>query len=135
MPLLLESDYEKLEAMGLVFTEDEPNRFLIFRGYALQEGVYTVSECDVLVVIPANYNQAGNDMFWTYPRLTRADGKVIPNTCNPGGGDNRTFEGKEYCRWSRHWNRGGSVWRSGVDDIETIQRRVEWALQHPDADK
>lgn len=135
MALLLERDYEKLEKMGLIFTEDESHRFLIFRDYALQEGIYTVPECNVLVVIPPNYNQAGNDMFWTFPRLIRLDGKIIPQTNSPGGGDNRTFEGNEYCRWSRHWNKGASVWRPGIDDIETIQRRIEWALQHPDADR
>lgn len=133
MPLLLEGDYAKLAEMGLVYTEDEPNRFLIFRNYPLQQGLYTVSECNVLIVIPQNYNQAGNDMLWTFPRLVRSDGRAIPCTNNPGGSDNRIFEGSEYCRWSRHWNRGQSIWRPGVDDIETIQRRVEWALQHPDA--
>lgn len=133
MPLLLESDYAKLEEKGLVFTEDEPNRYFVFRNYPLQRGLYTVPECNVLIVIPPNYNQAGNDMLWTFPRLVRSDGRPIPCTNNPGGGDNRMFEGNEYCRWSRHWNQPPSIWRPGVDDIETMQRRIEWALQHPDA--
>lgn len=135
MPLLLETDYSKLKEMGLVFVEDEPHRFFVFKNYSLPTGVYSVSKCDVLVVIPQNYNQAGNDMFWTFPRLVRSDGKSIPQTTSCGGGDNRIFEGNEYCRWSRHWNHGSSVWRPGIDDIETIQRRIEWALKNPDANK
>jgi hypothetical protein len=133
MALLLDEDYVKLEEMGVTFCEEETQRFLVIRDYMLPKGIYTVATCNILIIIPSNYNQAGNDMFWTYPRLERADGKPITRTNNPGQNDNRQFEGNEYCRWSRHWNEGASVWRPGSDDVSTIQRRIEWALNHPDA--
>ena len=134
MPLLLDSDYVKLRERNLAFEESERDRFFIFKSHVLPPGLYNESACDVLVVIPPNYNQAGNDMFWTYPHLRRVSGVPIPAANNPGGGDNRVWGGREYCRWSRHWNpQGKRVWRPGFDDIISIYRRVEWALKNPDA--
>lgn len=133
MPLFLEKDYKALEERAVSFVEDDGQRFFVIQGYKLPEGIYKQEQCDVLVVIPQNYPQAGNDMFWTYPRLVRIDNKVIPQTNEVGGGDNRTFQGKEYYRWSRHWNHGPSVWRPGKDDIITILRRLDWAFRRPDA--
>ncbi|MHB1142825.1 MAG: E2/UBC family protein [Sulfuricaulis sp.] len=133
MALLLDSDYEQLRDAGLAFDEDAAQRFFVFLGIKPQEGQYNVPACDVLVVIPPNYPQAGNDMFWTHPRLHRSDGRPIPAVMDPGGGDNRIWKGREFCRWSRHWgpsSPGG--WRPGKDDIMSIYRRIEWALKFPD---
>ncbi len=133
MPLLFDSDYVKLSERNISYEESETNRFFIFTHFVLPTGVYNVTECDVLVVIPQNYNQAGNDMFWTCPYLQRQNGVPIPAINTPGAGDNRTCNGREYCRWSRHWNPGNpGVWRPGYDDIISIYRRIEWALNKPD---
>lgn len=133
MSLLFESDYEVLKEWNLPYEEGETERFFIFSDCSLPAGLYDVAKCDVLVVIPPNYNQAGNDMFWTYPRLRRKNGIPIPATLDSGGGDNRVWNGKEFCRWSRHWRpRSNGSWRPGVDDIASIYRRIEWALSHPD---
>jgi hypothetical protein len=135
MALLFDEDYIALQERGFSYVEDEQQRFFIFKDYPLPGGLYTVDTCDVLVVIPTNYNQDGNDMFWTNPRLHRSDGKTIPNTQNIGEvyNDNRNFQGIEYCRWSRHWLHGTpSMWRPGRDNIISIQRRIEWAFRNPD---
>ena len=133
MPLLLDSEYEKLRDAGLTFDEEVAQRLFVFLGTKPQERQYTVPTCDVLVVIPPNYPQAGNDMFWTYPRLHRADGRVIPAVLDPGGGDNRFWKGREFCRWSRHWDPSSlGAWRADKDNIMSIYRRIEWALQYPD---
>jgi hypothetical protein len=133
LPLLLKTDYDRLREAGLAFEEDEPNRFLIFLDVKLDEPRYNVPACDVLVVIPPNYPQAGNDMFWTSPHLVRADGRQIPQVLGPGGGDSRFWKGREFCRWSRHWDPASpSAWRPGKDDIMSIHRRIDWALKHPD---
>lgn len=133
MALLLDSDYERLREVGLTFAEDVTQRFFVFLGVRPPAGQYSEPICDVLVVIPPNYPQAGNDMFWTYPTLHRADGRIIPATSGPGGGDNRTWNGREFCRWSRHWQASAPVgWRPGKDDIISIHRRIEWALKYPD---
>lgn len=132
MSLLLDKDYEELRERGIKFAEDEALRFFVLPNYQLPTGLYQQQSCDVLVVIPKNYNQDGNDMLWTNPRLVRADGKAIPATNNPGGGDNRVYQDKEFCRWSRHWNQGASIWKPGKDNIVTILRRIAWALGNPD---
>lgn len=132
MPLLLDSDYESLREAGLAFDEDTGQRFFIFLGVKPQEGQYAVSTCDVLVMIPPNYPQAGNDMFWTFPRLLRSDGRPIPATLDAGN-DSRAWNGREFCRWSRHWDASSpGAWRPGKDDILSIYRRIEWALKYPD---
>ena len=134
MPLLLEDDYAKLSDRAIAYEESEPQRFFIFTEVPLPTNLYTVSKCNVLVVIPQNYNQAGNDMLWTHPRLQRANGAQIPQTLDPGGGDNRVWKSCEYCRWSRHWNPPSpGVWRPGKDDVVSIYRRIEWSLKKPDS--
>lgn len=134
MPLLRDSDYLSLQERGLTFEESEAQRFFIFTGYLLPDAVYSIPSCDVLVVIPPNYNQDGNDMLWTYPFLQRTNGVPIPAATPPGGGDSRAWNGREFCRWSRHWTPPAKgVWRPGKDDIISIYRRVDWALKNPDA--
>ncbi|HHC6614289.1 TPA: E2/UBC family protein [Vibrio parahaemolyticus] len=133
MPLFLDEDYIALKERSVSYIEDVTQRFFVIQDYKLPEGVYRQEFCDVLVVIPKNYPQAGNDMFWTNPRLVRSDGKVIPQTNNEGAGDNRRYNEKEFCRWSRHWNRGPSIWQPGKDNVVTILRRLDWAFRRPDA--
>lgn len=133
MPLLLDSDYESLREAGLHFDEDLGQRLFVFTAFTLPKDQYTVPSCDVLVVIPPNYPQAGNDMLWTHPRLYRVDGRPIPAVLDPGGGDNRRWNGREFSRWSRHWPAGSpGAWRPGKDDIMSIYRRLDWAFLHPD---
>lgn len=133
MPLLHDTDYSELEERGLAYIEDETHRFLVLPKYPLPDGLYNEDSCDVLVIIPQNYNQAGFNMLWTHPHLTRIDGKPIPKMNGPDGSDNRTFAGKVFCRWSRHWNHAPVIWRPGKDNIVTILRRITWALGNPDA--
>jgi len=136
MQLLFDEDYEKLKIDGVTFKEIPEHRFFIFTNYPLPEGLYTVATCDVLVVIPSNYNQAGNDMLWTNPRLKRSDGQAIPRSEEPGSRHNQRAEEVEYCRWSRHWSKESpGAWRPGYDDIMSIKRRIDWALKYPDARK
>lgn len=133
MALLFDEDYEALAARDLAIDEDEDQRVIVFTDYSLVPGLYTTPTCDVLVVIPPDYNQAGNDMLWTFPRLVRADGRPIPRSTESGSNHNRQFRGKDFCRWSRHWHPGQpGAWRAGVDDIISIQRRIDWALANPD---
>ncbi|MDD4965769.1 E2/UBC family protein [Halothiobacillus sp.] len=132
MPLLLDTDYAELKERGLVFTEDEARRFLVLSGYPLPDGLYHQKSCDVLVIIPGNYNQGGIDMLWTHPRPTRIDGRAIPAVMELGSPYNHHFDGKEFCRWSRHWTTAPVLWRAGTDNVVTILRRIEWALNNPD---
>jgi hypothetical protein len=134
MSLLLDSDYEILKESGLKYLEDENNRFLILQNYPLPHGLYLangnpITEVEVLVIIPSNYNTAGTDMLWTYPCIKRADGGPLPNVCTNGGGDNRFHGNREFCRWSRHYE--PRSWKPKQDNVQKILDRIEWALQNP----
>lgn len=131
MPLLLDSDYAELQERGISFAEDETRRFLILKNFELPESTYRQEVCDVLIVIPANYNQAGNDMFWTHPQLDRLGGASIPAADGPGA-NGQEYEGRIFCRWSRHWQSGAGMWKPGLDNVTTILNRITWALNHPD---
>lgn len=134
-PLLMAEDYEHLRERGLAWEEDANTRFLVFKNFPLSAGLYRQDCADVLVQIPANYNHDGIDMLWLSPRLERASGKEVPKQMPYGSGNNLHHAGAEFCRWSRHWNEKHNQWRAGVDAIETILRRVTWALENPDANQ
>jgi hypothetical protein len=136
--LLLDEDYAYLRGSGLAHLEDEQLRYLVLRDFPVAAGVYSydgkpVTTVNVLVRIPSNYPTVGTDMLWVYPRIARTDAKAIPNSQNPGEGDASFFQGTEYCRWSRHYAEGS--WKAGVDGIQKIISRIEWALRNPDANQ
>lgn len=137
MALLFDDDYQTLNDAKLVVVEDEEQRFLVFKAFPLPDGVYVANDApcsvvEVLYIIPENYNTAGGDMLWVYPMIKRADGQPIPNSGDGGPDqDSRTFEGKEYIRWSRHWN--NVPWKPKIDKVQTIIDRLTWAFNYPDA--
>lgn len=138
MALLFDEDYQILKASGLEYEEDEAQRFLLIKNFPLAHGLYISSgvaleQVEVLSIIPPDYNTSGCDMFWVHPALSRSDGKVIPNAFGFGGSYAHHFKGKEYCRWSRHWDQ--RTWKPKTDNIQKVLDRIEWALQKPDAQR
>lgn len=134
MSLLLDDDYKILNDSGLEYDEDDENRFLVIKNYPVSEGLYIsnaqlVTQVEVLVIIPNNYNMSGTDMLWTYPAISRIDNGPMPNVNVYGGSDNRLFNSKEYCRWSRHYD--ASSWKPKIDNVQKILSRIEWALKYP----
>jgi|GEM_PF-4101586 len=134
MQLLFDEDYRILESSGLSFEEDTQKRYLILRNFPLKEGLYIfkgdpIETLEVLLKIPSNYNTSGGNMFWTFPKISRSNGKPIPAY----GGSPINHNRKVYDRWSRHWR--GLSWKSKVDNIRKILGRVEWALKNPDANR
>ncbi len=138
MALLFDEDYVILNESGLEYIEVEDQRLLIITNYPAPKDLYIgnsvpIDTVEILVVIPTNYNTSGIDMIWTYPHLTRVDGKPIPNASVPNGDDPRYHGEKQYCRWSRHFP--PESWKPKVDNIQKILGRIEWALRNPDADQ
>jgi hypothetical protein len=135
MSLLFDEDYKILKESGLEFEEDGGQRFLVIKNFPLPPALYNhngvlLDQVEILWIVPPNYNTSGGDMFWVHPALARADGKLIPNVAGFGGGDPRHYNGKEYCRWSRHWP--AESWKPKVDNIQKVLDRIEWALKKPD---
>lgn len=131
MPLLLEEDYARLDVQGVRWREIPERRFLIFEGFPLPARIYTADKASILVIIEARYPEAGHDMFWTAPRLVRADGAAIPQTADSGSSCNHKVGDVEYHRWSRHWFEDmASRWVPGKSNVDTILQRITWALQN-----
>lgn len=138
MKLLFDEDYKILDDAGLLYEEDCGNRYLIIKNFPLAEELYVynnkpIEEVEVLVIIPANYNTAGINMFWTHPELKRADGSEIPAAQVFGGQWSKTFDSREFCRWSRHWPTGS--WTPKKDNVQKILDRLEWAFRNPKANR
>ena len=136
MPLLFDDDYKILKEAGLEYEEVEAKRFLLIKNFPLSPELFSyenqfLKQVEVLWIVPPDYNTSGGDMFWVHPALKRTDGKTIPATFGFGGGDPRKYNGKEYCRWSRHWK--PSAWTPKVDNIQKVLDRIEWALTNTDA--
>lgn len=138
MALLIDEDYHILKEAGLEFEEDQAQRFLIIKNFPLSSGLYShngqiLDRVEVLWIVPPDYNTSGGDMFWVHPALARTDEKAIPSASAFGGGDPRQYNGKEYCRWSRHWQ--PTSWKPKIDNIQKVLARIEWALKKPDGNK
>jgi len=130
--LLLPTDYATLLSNGVQHSEDADQRILILKSFPLPPGLYKQERVDVLIKIPPGYGDQGIDMFWTCPRLELLSGQAINATMDIGSSENIQWEGREYTRWSRHWNGyGDTPWRPGLDAIHTILSRVRWCLANP----
>jgi len=78
---------------------------------------------DVLLRLAAAYPASPPDMWWTLPRLTRADGSVIQAT-----EISEVHLGLTWQRWSRHLPAG--AWAPMLDGLEAFL-----ALMHSEFDK
>jgi Prokaryotic E2 family E len=82
-----------------------------FPGWRLPPGL-NVAQADVLVRLAPGYPDVAPDMWWVSPEIRRADGTVVPGT------EVREHHlGREWQRWSRHFQPG--QWQSGIDGLES----------------
>jgi hypothetical protein len=95
---------------------------LILRNFAVSEDLYDRATTDVMVRIPAQYNNAALDMFYCDPPLKLRSG-AYPQAAEH-------FEehvGRHWQRFSRHFP---TPWRAGVDGLPTLLTFVQREL-HP----
>ncbi|MCZ0933409.1 MAG: multiubiquitin domain-containing protein [Oligoflexia bacterium] len=100
---------------------EESKKGLVILNYRLPEG-YIPKKADLMVMIPDNYPTANIDMFYFSPDIKRKDGVAI------GALNNETHFGRNWQRWSRHYN-----WRAGVDNIVThisyVYNQLEFEIE------
>jgi hypothetical protein len=108
---------------GMKFDEVEigGQKAVILRGVSLPAGRFDSTAADILILLPAGYPDSPPDMFYALPWLRLASTRSHPRAANHAYG----FAGQNWQRWSRH----NDAWRSGVDGIWTMVKRVEAALQ------
>ena len=94
---------------------------LVIKGYPVSSEIYDRAVTDVMIRIPAQYNNAALDMFYADPPLKLKNGSY-PNRAD-------YFEnhaGRQWQRFSRHFP---SPWRPGVDGLPTLLTFVHRELQ------
>jgi hypothetical protein len=99
---------------------------VVFPGYKLPTG-YNVAAADLLLRLQPGFPDVPPDMWWFNPAIRRADGRVVQAT-----EVTERHLGKEWQRWSRHFNAG--QWRSGIDSLESflalIRRELETSAKN-----
>lgn len=73
----------------------------------------THTRSDLLLRLSPGYPDVPPDMWWFNPPIQRVDGREIPATQV-----RERHLGREWQRWSRHFN--GGQWRSGIDSLESF---------------
>ena len=122
---LAAGDASFLDSLGLSWeTLRHANRlWVIIYGVPMPDG-FQVAAADVAVEIAPGYPTAQLDMAYFNPPLACADGRPIAQTQVI-----EQLDGKGWQRWSRH-RVGASVWRPGVDNIESHFDYVQnWLLR------
>ena len=119
---LLEEDEKYLSQKGYKweFLADGENGALIIKDYPVNEGVFDRPKIDLLIIIPAQYNNAKLDMFYVDPSLKKKDGSY-PNAAEH-------FEdraGRRWQRFSRHLN----SWLPGIDSLAGFMSLISKELQ------
>jgi hypothetical protein len=107
---------------GIAFEEMEEGgqKALVLRSFLLPPGRFDAWAADILILLPAGYPDNPPDMFHALPWL-----RLVSSNSYPKAADQPvTFMGQAWQRWSRHNN----TWRSGIDGIWTMVKRVETAL-------
>ena len=112
-----------LAERGIGFEEHEEHgqKAVIVKEFGLPPGRFDAPAADILILLPSGYPDCPPDMFYTLPWLKLATSSRYPNRADVSF----EFQGRCWQRWSRHNNE----WRTGVDGIWTMLKRVETALE------
>ena len=108
---------------GVPFEEHEEGdqKAVIFKAFALPTGRFDAPSADILVLLPSGYPDTPSDMFYVTPWLKLSSSNSYPNRAD----QSFEFGRRNWQRWSRHNNE----WRTGVDGIWTMIKRIETALE------
>lgn len=77
---------------------------------------------DLLVRLSPGYPDVAPDMWWFSPAVHLANGADLPATNVV-----ETYLGRQWQRWSRHFNNG--QWQSGVDGLASFLALIRQDLQ------
>lgn len=111
---LPDDDEEYLRTKGFEW-ELVPNgdgACLVLKRYGVSEALYDRANTDLMVRIPAQYNNAALDMFYCDPPLKLRNGSY------PQAADQfEEHAGRRWQRFSRHFQ---TPWRAGIDGLPTL---------------
>lgn len=119
---LLEEDEKYLAEKGYSWElqPDGGNLALIIKNYPVNENVFDRSRADLLIIIPAQYNNARLDMYYVDPPLKNKDGSY------PQAADQfEDHAGRRWQRFSRHLD----TWLPGIDTLAGFMSLISRELQ------
>lgn len=110
---LLDADMAFLEAYGHQFDIiKDGSTWTVLHDFPIPPG-FNHNSVSLAIRIEQGYPMTELDMLYVFPRLSRIDGREIPQTQAE-----QPIEGKIFQRWSRHRS-GANHWMPGVDCLET----------------
>jgi hypothetical protein len=123
MTFLPERDRQYLVDHGFSWeeVEDGVTKGIILQNFNLPVKRFSTPTANILIVLPGLYPDVAPDMFFLMPWLYLASSGAFPKAADVPF----PFQGQSWQRWSRH----NSEWRSGIDGIWTMLKRVENALE------
>ena len=106
-----DEDYLKEKKYAWELLPEGDGACLVIKGFPVSSQVYDRAQTDLMIRIPAQYNNAGLDMFYADPPLRLKASNTFPDRADH-------FEdhcNRNWQRFSRHF-----PWRSGVDGLPTM---------------
>jgi hypothetical protein len=109
-----------------------PEIHVRFKSYVLPSGRYNPSAADLLVRLIPPYPNENPDMFWTWPQVKLANGRIpdraeVMQVPVPSGLE-QAYQNANWQRWSRHFN-DKSSWRPGIDGLRTYTASIRLELE------
>lgn len=123
MPLL-EEDEEFLNSKGYsweLLPNEKAGQCLVVHGFAVNADLYDRTTIELMVCIPATYNNAALDNFYVDPHLRLKSGEY-PNAA----AHMESHADKTWQRFSRHFH---GRWRAGIDTLRSIWPHITGELQ------
>jgi hypothetical protein len=121
--MLLASDQEHLEALGLPFQVSPEGGMIcvVIEGWPLPSG-YQPETVDLLLRLPPGFPDAQPDMYWCDPAV-----RVIATGNYPQAADQmEQYLGRTWQRFSRHLSAG--AWLPGRDDLASYLALIREGL-------
>jgi hypothetical protein len=110
---LLDADMAFLEAYGHPFDiVKDGSTWVILHDFPAPP-CFNRQSVSLAIRIEQGYPMTQLDMLYVFPKLSRTDGRAIPQTQVE-----QSIEGRIFQRWSRHRS-GSNIWVPGVDCLET----------------
>jgi hypothetical protein len=120
---LLIEDKEFLDSLGLPWEciSHRGCQWILIHDYNLHLG-YKPEKVSIAIELAVGYPRAQLDMVYFFPANSRKDNHLI------GALANRTIDGKNWQRWSRHRSRS-NPWREGIDNVSTHFACIEYWME------
>src|SRR5258708_5149740 len=116
--MLLPEDEAYLKRIGNDHSVEPEAGFVcvVIKNYRLPSG-YAIPQTDLLIRLPGGFPDAPPDMWWCSPEVRLISGAYAPNT-----EANENHLGRQWQRWSRHFQPG--QWSPGRSGLESYLATV-----------